>query len=187
MKYLIAGLGNIGPEYANTRHNIGFQILNRLAASREAGFESGRYAFHTRITHRGRQLILIKPTTYMNLSGKAVRHWLNSEKIPLENLLVITDDLALDLGELRLRTKGGDGGHNGLTDIIAQLGTNEFSRLRIGIGDNFRRGYQSDFVLGDWSETELIDMDPRVDMAIEMILSFVSVGPGLTMTRYNKK
>ncbi len=187
MKYLIAGLGNIGQEYANTRHNIGFIVLDALAQNAGVNFEAGRYASLARMKFRGKQLILIKPSTFMNLSGKAIRYWLKEENIPLENLLVINDDIALPLGQLRLKTKGGDGGHNGLSSIIEILGTNEFSRLRFGIGNEFAKGYQIDYVLGKWSGSEEKILIPRVDKAVEMIKSFIQAGPQLTMTTYNKK
>jgi peptidyl-tRNA hydrolase, PTH1 family len=186
MKYLIAGLGNIGAEYQHTRHNVGFMVLDAMASSRDVTFSPDRYASVAGISHKGRKLILIKPATFMNLSGKTVRYWLQKENIPLENLLVITDDLALNLGTLRLRSKGGDGGHNGLTDIIAQLGTQEFHRLRVGIGSEFSRGQQVDYVLGSWSDEELVILKPRLKVADEMVLSFVTAGPAHTMNRYNK-
>lgn len=186
MKYLIVGLGNIGPDYHQTRHNIGFMVLDAMVAARELSFSPDRYASTATISHKGRKLVLIKPATFMNLSGKAVRYWLQKENIPMENMLVITDDLALPLGTLRLRARGGDGGHNGLTDIIAQLGTQEFHRLRIGIGSEFGRGQQVDYVLGAWSAEEMEALKPRLKVADEMVLSFVTAGPGHTMNRYNK-
>jgi PTH1 family peptidyl-tRNA hydrolase len=187
MKYLVAGLGNIGAEYAHTRHNIGFTVLDALASEPGISFSSRRYAFMTTLRVRGRSLILIKPTTFMNLSGKAVRYWLEKEKILLKNLLVIVDDIALPLGQLRMKMKGGDGGHNGLTSLIEVLGTEEFTRLRFGIGNEFPRGYQSDFVLGEWTPEEEEIYIPRIPAAIEMIKSFVTIGPERTMTEYNNK
>jgi len=187
MKFLIAGLGNIGDRYAGTRHNAGFDIVDHVAARKECVWESSRYAWRTSLRFKGRELVLIKPTTFMNLSGKAVRYWLEKEKIPLENLLVIVDDLALPPGELRLKKKGGAGSHNGLEDIIAILGTEEFARLRFGIGDLFVKGYQSDYVLGRWDATEVAAIEERMKMAAEMVISYVTVGAERTMTLFNKK
>ena len=187
MKYLIACLGNIGAEYENTRHNIGFKIAERLAKDLECTFTTDRLAQVSEMKYRGKTLVVIKPTTYMNLSGKAVKYWLNEEKIPIENLLVINDDIALPFGTLRLRKKGADGGHNGLTDIIEKLGTNEFCRLRFGLGDDFPRGRQIDFVLGQWKASEEPIVDEKADMAVEIIKSFVTQGPDRTMNQYNKK
>ena len=185
MKYLIACLGNIGAEYENTRHNIGFKIADRLAKDLEASFSTSRLAQVAEIRFKGKTLIIIKPTTYMNLSGKAVKYWLNEEKIPMENLLVVNDDIALPLGTLRLRKKGADGGHNGLTDIIEKLGTNEFCRLRFGLGDDFPRGRQIDFVLGQWKASEEPIVNEKTDMAVEIIKSFVTQGPDRTMNLFN--
>ncbi len=187
MKYLIAGLGNIGEEYANTRHNIGFIVLDALAAALDAKFTIDRHAFKAEAKFKGRTLILIKPTTYMNLSGKAVKYWLDKEKIPLENSLVISDDLDLPLGVLRLKVRGSGGSHNGLNHIIETLLTNEFPRLRIGIGDDFARGYQAEYVLSRWSKTEEKILIPRIEMAVEAIKSFVTVGIDRTMNDFNKK
>lgn len=187
MKYLIAGLGNIGAEYAGTRHNIGFRTLDALAGDAGISFSTERYASKTAFRHRGRQLILIKPATYMNLSGKAIRYWLEKENISLENLLVIIDDIALPLGQLRLKTKGGDGGHNGLTSTIETLGTEEFCRLRFGIGGDFPKGYQVEYVLGDWSPEEEKTVLTRLPVAIDIIKSFVTVGAEKTMTAYNNR
>ena len=187
MKYLIAGLGNIGAEYANTRHNIGFVVANALVEELKGSFTTGRLASVARVKYRGKTLIVIKPTTYMNLSGKAVKYWLDKEKIPLSNLLVVLDDIALDPGVLRMKKKGGDAGHNGLTDIIEKLGTNEFPRLRFGIGNNFARGYQVDYVLGKWTPEEVKLLTPRVEKAVEMIKSFVAIGIDRTMNAYNNK
>ena len=187
MKYLIACLGNIGAEYDNTRHNIGFKIADRLAKDLEETFTTSRLAQVAEMRFKGKTLVVIKPTTYMNLSGKAVKYWLNEEKIPMENLLVVNDDIALPLGTLRLRKQGADGGHNGLTDIIEKLGTNVFCRLRFGLGDDFPRGRQVDFVLGQWKASEEPIVDEKVDMAVEIIKSFVTQGPDRTMNQYNKK
>jgi len=185
MKYLIACLGNIGEEYANTRHNIGFIIADALALDGKARFEPGRYADVTRLKFKGRTLVVIKPATYMNLSGKAIRYWLNEEKIPTERMLTVVDDIALPLGTMRVRRGGGDGGHNGLTSIIENLGSGEFPRLRIGIGDDFARGYQSDYVLGKWTRAEEETMIPRVNEAVKIVKSFVTVGLDRTMNLYN--
>jgi PTH1 family peptidyl-tRNA hydrolase len=174
MKYLIAGLGNIGDEYANTRHNIGFTVVDSLARLSGVSFQPGRYADVARMKIKNRTLVLIKPSTYMNLSGKAIRYWMESEKIPIENLLVIVDDIALPPGQLRLRMKGGAGGHNGLTSIIEILETEEFARLRFGIGNDFAKGYQTEYVLGKWTKAEEDNLAPRVAGAIEMITDFVS-------------
>lgn len=187
MKYLICGLGNIGDEYANTRHNIGFIIADALAQEAEATFKSDRLASVTKIKYRGKTLVVIKPSTYMNLSGKAVRYWMDKENIPAERILVITDDIALPTGTLRMRKKGGDGGHNGLESIITTLGTQAFPRLRVGIGNDFARGYQSDYVLGKWTNDEEKAMIPKIGLAIEMIQSFIVRGIDQTMTAYNNK
>jgi PTH1 family peptidyl-tRNA hydrolase len=186
MKYLIAGLGNIGDEYANTRHNIGFAVTDAFARLSGVSFQSGRYADVSRLRVKNKSLVLIKPNTYMNLSGKAVRYWLDYEKIPLENLLVIVDDIALPLGQLRLKLKGGDGGHNGLTSVIEILGTEEFARLRFGVGNDFAKGYQVEYVLGKWTSSEEEIIIPKIADAVELIKSFATAGPELTMTRYNK-
>jgi len=187
MKYLIVGLGNIGVEYKNTRHNIGFDIVDKLVYDLKGEFKGERLASVAKVKYKGRQMIVIKPTTFMNLSGKSVKYWLDKEKIPVNNLLVVVDDVALPLGTLRIKTKGGDAGHNGLTDIIIKLNTTSFSRLKVGIGNDFPRGYQSDYVLGQWSNHEIDILLPRVDVAVEMIQSFVSIGSGLTMTKFNNK
>lgn len=187
MKYLIVGLGNIGAEYKHTRHNIGFDIVDALAKEKEEEFEVERLAAITRIKHKGRTFVLIKPSTYMNLSGKAVKYWLQSEKILPENLLVITDDIALDPGALRMRSKGGHGGHNGLENIIEHLGTPNFARLRFGIGNNYRRGRQADFVLSQWNTEEKNMLAERIDLAIKMVLSFGTAGVATTMNQFNNK
>jgi PTH1 family peptidyl-tRNA hydrolase len=187
LKYLIAGLGNIGIEYANTRHNIGFVVADALNNDLNGSFSVERLASVSKVKFKGRTLVIIKPTTYMNLSGKSVKYWMNLEKIPLERTLVVLDDIALPIGALRMKARGGDAGHNGLTDIILKLDTDVFPRLRIGIGDNFPRGYQADYVLGQWSRSEEKLMIPRVETAVEMIKSFVSLGIDRTMTAYNNK
>ena len=187
MKYLIACLGNIGAEYDETRHNIGFKIADRLAKDLEGSFATSRLAQVVELKYRGKTLVVIKPTTYMNLSGKAVKYWLDYEKVPIENLLVVNDDIALPLGTLRLRKQGADGGHNGLTDIIEKLGTNVFCRLRFGLGDDFPRGRQIDFVLGKWKPSEEPIVDQKADEAVEIIKSFVVQGPDRTMNQFNKR
>ena len=186
MKYLIVGLGNIGDEYAGTRHNIGFMVLDAMAEASNSFFTDRRYGFICPLKYKGRELILLKPSTYMNLSGNAVRYWLNKEKIELENLLVIVDDIALPLGSIRMRSKGSDGGHNGLAHITSVLGTNEYARIRVGIGNGFRKGSQVNYVLGTWSTEEKKFLQERIDMIIEMIKSFGTVGTELTMTAFNR-
>lgn len=186
MKYLIVGLGNIGPEYAETRHNIGFMVLDELAKQESARFQSSRLAYYTEVSHKGRTLCLIKPTTYMNLSGKALNHWMKDLKIPVENVLVIVDDLALPLGTLRLKPKGSAAGHNGLKNIEEVLGNNNYARLRFGIGDNYPKGRQVDFVLSKFDKDELPELPALVDRSIDMVKSFAAIGTELTMTRFNK-
>lgn len=187
MKYFIAGLGNIGSEYANTRHNIGFVVAEAFAQNSNVKFEPGRYGDMAQIKYRARNLMVLKPSTYMNLSGNAIKYWITKENIPPENLLVIADDLALPTGTLRLRAKGGDGGHNGLSSIIEQLGTTEFPRLRIGIGNEFSKGSQVDYVLGQWTREEEALMIPAIKKAVEIIQSFVFVGLARTMNDHNTK
>ncbi|MFZ4523378.1 MAG: aminoacyl-tRNA hydrolase [Bacteroidales bacterium] len=187
MKYLIIGLGNIGDEYADTRHNIGFTVVDALAANLKATFEPGRLGSVARMSLKGRTLVAIKPSTYMNLSGKAVRYWMQKEDIPKENILVIVDDLALPLGTLRLKAKGSDGGHNGLISIIELIETTDFARLRIGIGNDFAKGYQVDYVLGRWSSEEVKTLAPRVDITVDLIKSFVLMGVERTMNGFNKR
>jgi len=186
MKYLIAGLGNIGVEYHETRHNIGFMVVDALAKKQEVKFDSGRLAFHTNFKYKGRTIYMIKPTTYMNLSGKAVSHWLKTLKIPKENLLVIMDDLAIPFGKIRMRAKGSNAGHNGLKDIEQYLGGNSYPRLRFGIGDDFPKGRQVDYVLGQFFEDEQIDLPDLIEHAGNMVLSFASIGVERTMSQFNK-
>ncbi len=187
MKYLIVGLGNIGSEYAGTRHNIGFRVLDALAKASNLVFEDKRYGAVASLSVKGQQLVLLKPSTYMNLSGNAVRYWMNKENIPLERLLVVVDDLSLPFGALRMKPSGSDGGHNGLKHIASVLGTQAYARLRFGIGNDFPRGGQIDYVLGHFSEEDLNTMDERVELACEMIKSFCLAGIQITMNQYNKK
>jgi peptidyl-tRNA hydrolase, PTH1 family len=187
VKYLIAGLGNIGPEYKNTRHNIGFQVLDALAGASNISFNDRRYGFTAEYRFKSRDFFLLKPTTYMNLSGRAVNYWLQKEKIPFENLLVVVDDLALPFGTLRVKAKGSPGGHNGLRNISDMLGTNEYARLRFGIGDNFHQGFQVDFVLSPWSPEERKLLPEKIDSCIEIIQSFGTIGIERTMNFYNTK
>jgi peptidyl-tRNA hydrolase, PTH1 family len=188
MKYLIVGLGNPGSEYENTRHNIGFMILDYLAKENGAvKFNIGRHSNIAEIKHKGRTLILIKPTTFMNLSGKAVQYWMQAEKIAPENLLVVLDDLALPFGSIRLRESGSDAGHNGLKDINLSLGHQQYARLRFGIGNNYPKGMQADYVLSPFSKEEQISLNERIEMACSTIKSFVSIGAKMTMTQFNNK
>jgi len=185
MKYLIAGLGNIGAEYENTRHNIGFKVVDAFAKASTTSFSTQRYGDIAEAKHKGRKFILLKPSTYMNLSGKAVSYWLQAEKIPIENLLVVTDDLALPFGTIRIKGKGSDGGHNGLKDIIATLNTNQWARFRFGVGAEFSQGRQVDYVLGQWNKEEEDCMEERIKRCVEAIKSFGLQGLGRTMNMYN--
>lgn len=187
MKYLIVGLGNIGSEYAHTRHNIGFDVVDALAKEHDCQFADERYGRVAFFKFKGRTFILLKPSTYMNLSGKAVAHWMQKEKIELENLLVIVDDLALPFGTLRLKPKGSNAGHNGLKHIQETLGHSNYARLRFGIGNDFRRGAQVDYVLGKWEGDEAKDLALRIDAACQIIRSFGTAGLQLTMTSFNNK
>jgi PTH1 family peptidyl-tRNA hydrolase len=187
MKYLIVGLGNIGAEYDGTRHNVGFECLDYIAKEAGAGFEVAHLAWMTIIKHKGRTLWLIKPTTYMNLSGKAVRYWQQKEQIPLENIMVVLDDLNLDLGQLRLRGKGSDGGHNGLKNIDLLLATQNYARLRIGIGNNFSTGRQVNYVLGKWSPKESDYLPEIFGKARTAVLDFATQGLARAMNNVNTK
>ena len=186
-KFLIVGLGNIGDEYANTRHNIGFMILDSIAKKNNLKFTSDRLAAVAEYKFKGKTLILIKPSTYMNLSGKAVNYWLQAEKIQKENLLVVTDDIALPFGTLRMKGKGSDGGHNGLKNIQEILNTADYARLRFGVGSEFSKGKQVDYVLGKWTDEEQKLLEPRISLAEEMIVGFATIGLQRTMTSYNNK
>ena len=187
MKYLIVGLGNIGDDYSDTRHNIGFTVLDAMAQASNIAFKDKRYGSSASIKYKGRDLILLKPSTFMNLSGNAVRYWLMKENIPAENLLVIVDDIALPTGSFRMRPKGSDGGHNGLAHISSVLATDEYARIRVGIGNDFRRGSQVNYVLGTWNEDEKKILNEKIPVVIDMIRSFVTAGVELTMTAFNKK
>ncbi len=185
MKYLIVGLGNIGPEYELTRHNIGFLVLDQLAEDKKASFEISKLAFYCEFRHKGRTICLIKPTTYMNLSGKSVNYWQQQLKIPTTNTLIITDDVALPFGTLRLRAKGSHAGHNGLKHIEATLGTNQYARLRFGIGDDYHKGQQVDYVLSRFTQDEFKELPPIIDKATEMAISFCTLGIDRTMNQFN--
>ncbi len=186
-KFLIVGLGNIGDEYANTRHNIGFLVLDALAQEAAVTFTSDRYASVARFRLKGRTFVLVKPSTYMNLSGKAVKYWMVKEEVELSELLVVSDDVDLPLGTFRIKPKGSGGSHNGLNHIIELLGTSDFPRFRVGIGSDFAKGFQVDFVLGRWTRNEEEELLPRIRLAAEAIKSFGLAGLNLTMTAYNNK
>ncbi len=186
-KYLIIGLGNIGKEYEHTRHNIGFDVVDNLAKELDATFDLGRLAVYTKASYKGKQLHIIKPITYMNLSGKAIKYWMNELKIPIENIFVIVDDLALPFGQLRVRAKGSSAGHNGLTSIEEELLTQEYSRLKFGIGNDFPKGKQVEFVLGKWDTNQEIELQERIIVAVDIIKSFCSIGLANTMNSYNNK
>ena len=186
-KFLIVGLGNICEEYADTRHNIGFTVADALVKEAGAKFLPGRYADVAEIKHKGKILVVIKPTTYMNLSGKAVQYWMDKENIPLENVFVITDDLNLPFGTIRIKPKGSDGGHNGLKNINLVLNTNNYTRFRFGISDEFKKGQQVNYVLGNWSDDENSKLPERLDLSVETIKSFGTAGLDLTMSTFNGK
>ncbi len=187
MKYLIVGLGNPGEKYSETRHNIGFKVLDAFAEASDTFFEHKRYADVTKVKHKGRIFVLAKPMTFMNLSGKAVDYWMKKEKVSIENTLIIVDDLALSFGTIRLKNKGGDGGHNGLNDIIAVLGHQNFNRLRFGIGDSFSKGRQVDYVLDNWSKNETKLLPERLKQMNGTIKNFGTIGIERTMNFFNKK
>lgn len=187
MNYLIVGLGNIGFEYVDTRHNIGFSVLDAWAQASNTVFSTKRYGDVAEIKFKGRTFTLLKPSTYMNLSGKAVKYYLQQTKIPLENLLIISDDIALPIGHIRIRKKGSDGGHNGLANISEMIGTEEYSRLRIGIGSHYGYGSQVDFVLGKWTPEEKEEITPAINNAVEAIKSFGTIGIDRTMNTFNTK
>jgi PTH1 family peptidyl-tRNA hydrolase len=187
MKYLITGLGNIGKEYENTRHNIGFRILDALAKASNIVFTDNRYGATAELKLKNKQLLLLKPSTFMNLSGNAIRYWLQKENIPLEQLLVIVDDLALPFGILRLKPKGSDAGHNGLKHIQETLGTNHYNRLRFGLGNDFPTGHQIDFVLSDFTSEEQRLLPEKIEKAVEIVRSFCLAGVEITMNQFNNK
>ena len=186
-KFLIVGLGNPGDEYRNTRHNTGYMVLDAFAKASNIVFEDRRYGYVAETSVKGRRLTLLKPTTFMNLSGNAVRYWMNKENIPLEHLLVIVDDLSLPVGAMRLKGNGSNGGHNGLGNIQSVIGTQQYARLRVGIGNDFPKGMQVDFVLGDFDEEDEKALLPCFGTAIEIIKSFVLAGINITMNQYNHK
>ena len=187
MKYLIVGLGNIGAEYENTRHNIGFKTLDALTRASNVVFSPNRLGDTAEVKHKGRKLILLKPSTYMNLSGKAVAYWMQAEKIPLERVLIVTDDLALPFGALRLKGKGSDGGHNGLKSINEVLGSQNYARLRFGVGNEFAKGKQVDYVLGEWNEEENDKLEERLDKCCQIIKAFTVNTLGRVMSDFNGK
>jgi len=187
LKYLIAGLGNIGEKYENTRHNIGFRILDALADASNISFADRRYGFIAEYKYRSRLFILLRPTTWVNLSGRAVNYWLQKEKIPVGNLLVLVDDISLPFGMLRIRAKGGDGGHNGLKSINQVLGHTNYARLRFGIGDDFPPGLQVDYVLSNWTREEEKALPEKIESCIEIIQSFGTLGIERTMNLFNKR
>lgn len=186
-KFLIVGLGNIGAEYVNTRHNIGFKIVDFFARKEGINFETVKLGSLAEYKLKGRTFFLLKPNTYMNLSGKAVKYWMDKENIPLENVLIITDDLNLSFGKIRIKPKGSDGGHNGLKSIHATLNTTDYIRFRFGISDEFKKGKQVDYVLGEWDEEEKTKLPERLEVGYEIIKSFGSAGLENTMTTYNGK
>ncbi len=186
MKYLIVGLGNIGEEYENTRHNIGFWILDALARASNISFSEKRYGSVAEMKFAGRVLILLKPNTFMNLSGRSVQYWMQKEKIEIDKVLILVDDLALPLGKVRMRLKGGDAGHNGLKSIHEILGTQDYVRLRFGIGNDFQRGRQVEYVLGRWLAEEEVVVNSKLELCIDMIKAFVTMEVGRVMTQYNR-
>lgn len=186
-KYLIVGLGNIGIDYIRTRHNIGFKVVDKMVELNGAVFETKKLGDLAKFRFKGRIFIILKPNTFMNLSGKAVKYWLEKEIIPQENLLVITDDLNLPFGSLRLKTKGSDGGHNGLKDIQDKLNTSQYNRLRFGISDEFSKGRQVDYVLGEWTAEESEKLKERLEQCTKLVKSFVMAGINNTMNTYNNK
>lgn len=187
MKYLVVGLGNPGAQYANTRHNIGFKVLDAFADSRDAAFETVKLGDRVDVKWKGRTIVLLKPSTFMNRSGKAVNYYLQKEKIPMERLLIITDDIALPFGKLRMKGKGSDGGHNGLKDVQTHLNSQNYARLRFGVGDEFHHGKQVDYVLGEWGKSENDQLEERIATAQEFIKGFTTIGLQKTMSNWNNK
>jgi PTH1 family peptidyl-tRNA hydrolase len=186
MKYLVVGLGNMHPDYDATRHNIGFEVVDLMAQNKEGKWKNDTLGDIALIKHKGRQIHLLKPSTYMNRSGKAVNYWMTKHKIKVENVLIIVDDLNLDFGKIRLRAKGAAGGHNGLKDIEQVLGTGKYPRLKVGIGDDFKKGRQVDFVLGKWTEKEMDGLGEVLSKSAEAAMSFVAIGAAHTMNQFNK-
>ncbi len=186
MKYLVVGLGNIGAEYAGTRHNIGFMVADHIAEKNSCTFEDSRYGYIGRCRIKNAEVVLLKPSTYMNLSGNAVRYWLQKENIPVERLIVICDDISLPLGKLRIRPQGSDGGHNGLKHIASVLGSQQYVRLKFGVGNNFAKGGQIDYVLGKFSQEEMETITPRIDLASDAVKTFCLCGVTMAMNQYNK-
>ena len=187
MKFLVVGLGNIGDEYLNTRHNIGFTVVEKLCSTCGGSFVSDRLAFRAECRFKGKILVLVKPTTFMNLSGKAVNYWLQAEKIPVEHLMVVTDDIALPFGAIRIKANGSSGGHNGLSSIQETMNTSSYARLRFGVGNDFPKGRQVEYVLGRWTEEEQKLMVPRIELASEAIKSFAAIGIDRCMNLFNNK
>jgi PTH1 family peptidyl-tRNA hydrolase len=187
MKYLVVGLGNPGEKYAQTRHNIGFLVVEAFAKEREGTFSTDKLGDVAKVKFKGRTIVLLKPSTFMNLSGKALNYWMQAEKIPLENVLIITDDLALPFGTLRMKGKGSDGGHNGLKDIQAVLNSQNYARLRFGVGSEFEKGRQVDYVLGEWDSEEMKTLGERINQSTEFIKGFCTIGLAQTMSNYNNK
>jgi len=185
MKYLIVGLGNMGSEYAETRHNIGFKIVDALARASTSVFKPSRLGDMCEVKHKGRTFVLVKPSTFMNLSGKAVQFWMAETKVPLERLLIVTDDIALSTGVIRIRAKGSDGGHNGLKSINQVLGRTDYARLRFGVGNDFGKGQQVDYVLGEWNSEDLDIINPKIEKAAEAIKSFGTMDLGFVMSGFN--
>jgi PTH1 family peptidyl-tRNA hydrolase len=186
-KFLIVGLGNIGDKYLNTRHNIGFKIIDEVADEYNVTFETEKLGDVATFRFKGRAFILLKPSTFMNLSGKAVKYWMDKEKIAVDNLLVVTDDLNIDFGTIRIKAKGSDGGHNGLKDIQEKLGTNTYSRFRFGVGSDYSKGRQVDYVLGEWNKEETSLLIERLPMSAKIITSFGTAGLANTMNTFNGK
>lgn len=187
MKYLIVGLGNIGDEYANTRHNIGFRIADKLVESVGGTFSTERYGDIARVRVKNKQLVVLKPSTYMNLSGNAVRYWMDKENIPTDHLLILVDDIALPFGAIRIKPSGSDAGHNGLKDIARALGSQNYARLRFGLGDNYPRGCQIDFVLGAFTLDERQKLPARIDVAVDAVKAYALSGLQFAMCNYNNK
>lgn len=185
MKYLIVGLGNIGSEYAETRHNIGFKIVDALAKASTSVFKPSRLGDMCELKHKGRTFVLVKPNTYMNLSGKAVQYWMSETKVPIERVLIITDDIALNTGVIRIRAKGSDGGHNGLKSINQVLGRQDYPRLRFGVGNDFGKGQQVDYVLGEWTSEDLETINPKVEKAVEAVKAFGTMELRFVMNQFN--